>query len=105
MKLRGTTAHPSQLLLFAAMLLPMVDIAMIVLIRYVTTPDDRTEVLGLLAIFYPIACSFILLASLLVTRATVFKMGAHVLSTAMTTLVNCILYALVIRWDRTFEAM
>lgn len=96
---------PSRLALVASFALPIIDVAAILLIRTITSPENRTTVLGLYAFFFPIACIYVLFYLLLSKRRPIGHLIAYVSLAGLTALFNYGLFVFARSWERTFESM
>ena len=95
----------SLVVLGASFALPIIDVAAILLVRTITSPENRTAALGLYAFIFPIACTFVLFYLLASGRRPNRHVIAYVSIASLTTLFNFLFFVFNRRWERTFESM
>ena len=91
--------------LHASLTLPIIDFAGVLLVRLITSAENRTAVLGLFTFLFAIGCAFALFALLLSDRRPIGHVIAYVSIAGVLTLLNFGFFVFARRWERTFESM
>jgi hypothetical protein len=95
----------SFVVLVASFALPIIDVTAILLIRMITSSENRTAALVLYAFVFPIACTFVLFSLLASGRRSNGHLIAYVSIAGLTTLFNFLFCVFIRRWERTFETL
>jgi hypothetical protein len=101
----ATSSNWSRSVLFVSIALPMVDIVGLLFVRLITSPENRTAVLGLFTFFFTIGCVFALFSLLLADRRPISHVIAYITITSVLTLFNFVFFDFARRWEQTFESM
>ena len=91
--------------LLASLALPILDIAGIMLVRLITTSENRPAALGLYTIIFAIGCVFVLFGLLLSNRRPLGYVIVYIWFTCVLTLLNFGVFVFARSWGRTFESM
>ncbi len=99
------TSNRSSGVLLASIALPILDIAGVLLIRLITSPENRTAVLGLFSFLFAIGCALALFALCLSDRRPIGHVISYISIAGALTLLNFVFFVFARRWERTFESM